>query len=221
VAGGVGAGGGRLGSGSGGPPDGNGPIGVIPDPGAPPLIPVSLALITLGAGAVILAARRRRRELEPAMAVTSLEVAAALAVGEDRGGVATPVDDPYNETHMPRWRRPSLKAARTADGRTSTAPVWQLEFRDTAAPGAERRRIRYRLVRLSDAPDEIRSVEVGQLEEHDEVEVLERHASYVKVRTPAGQEGWVHRTTLGAALGMDGAELESDPSPAAEGVEPA
>ena len=76
----------------------------------------------------------------------------------------------------------------------------RLEFSDSGDPGTERRRIRYRLVRLSDDPDEIRSMEVGQLEENDEVEILGTYASYFQVRTPLGQVGWVHRTTVGPAI---------------------
>jgi hypothetical protein len=106
-----------------------------------------------------------------------------------------------DDTMIPRWRRPSLKAARAATGRTDAEFAGpRLEFRDAGTPGLERRRVRYRLVRLSDAPDEIRSVEVGQLEEKDQVEILETYASYFRVRTPLGQEGWVHRTTLGPAI---------------------
>ena len=75
--------------------------------------------------------------------------------------------------------------------------------------GAERRRVRYRLVRLSDAPDEIRSAEIGQLEANDEVEVLDQYSGFIRVRTPLGTEGWVHRTTLGPPIG-----------PADEAIEP-
>jgi Bacterial SH3 domain len=180
-------------------------------------VPVSLAIVALGAFALIVAARRRRRQPEAALATAGLDgpdIPAPLPAVV----AAPPVDDPFNETHMPRWRRPSLKAARAADRAATSAVAWQLAFVDTAAPGTERRRIRYRLVRLSDAPDEIRSTEVAQLEKNDEVEVLERQASYVRVRTPAGQEGWVHRTTLGPALGMDDPDAPLDP-PASE-IEP-
>jgi hypothetical protein len=109
------------------------------------------------------------------------------------------------ELSLPRWRRPSLMAARqsTRDRAVQVIAAERLSFdRGTLAfgEGREFRKIRYRMVRLSDRPDEIQGVELGRLDEGDEVEVLERVAFYVKVRTPFGMEGWVHRTTVGAEL---------------------
>jgi hypothetical protein len=105
-----------------------------------------------------------------------------------------------DETHMPRWRRPSLMAARKAAPGTDEAllAAERLTFdHGSANAGRERRRIRYRLVRLSDGPDEIVSGEIGRLDEGDEVELVESSGSYWRVRTPTGHEGWVHRMTLG------------------------
>jgi hypothetical protein len=121
-----------------------------------------------------------------------------------------PLADPADETGIPRWRRPSLRAARAASERGPIGPSYQLAFTGAAAAGTERRRVRYRVVRMSDAPDEIRSQEVGQLEENDEVEVLERYAGFVRVRTPEGTDGWVHRTTLGPPI--ENEEPEAEPS---------
>jgi SH3-like domain-containing protein len=70
----------------------------------------------------------------------------------------------------------------------------------------ELRRVRYRMVRLSDGPDEILSYEIGRLDKDDEVEVLDRTGVYVRVRTPSGVEGWVHRTTLGDRITLDEAD---------------
>jgi len=61
----------------------------------------------------------------------------------------------------------------------------------------ERRRIRYRLVSLLDAPDEIRGTEVGTLDEGDEVVLLEKLGTYWRVLCPDGREGWLHKMTLG------------------------
>ena len=61
----------------------------------------------------------------------------------------------------------------------------------------ERRLIRYRVVRLLDAPDELRSVEIGQLDQGDEVQLLEKSGAYWLVRTPDGRQGWLHKMTLG------------------------
>jgi SH3 domain-containing protein len=187
------------GTGSGSRPPGAGLIGGAGGAGLPGfwLLPLIVALVGGSGGFALVVARRRRRE---PVTVVVTEAAAAL--------LAPPVADPLKEAHLPRWRRPSLQAARTRNtSRWAMEPTWQLAFSTEAAVGAERRRVRYRLVRLSDAPDEIRSTEIGQLEAQDEVEVLNRHAGFILVRTPLGTEGWVHRTTLGPPIGADGQEL--------------
>ena len=117
----------------------------------------------------------------------------------------TPPPSSADEAAMPRWRRPSLMAARKQAPGTDLAMLAaeRLTFERTGAEpdaGHERRRIKYRLVRLSDGPDEIDSAEIGRLDEGDEVELLERTGSYWRVRTPTGHEGWVHRMTLGETI---------------------
>src|SRR4029077_1853875 len=66
-----------------------------------------------------------------------------------------------------------------------------------AVEGRERRVIRYRVVRLLDAPDELRSVDIGQLDQGDEVQLLERSGAYWLVLCPDGRQGWLHKMTLG------------------------
>jgi hypothetical protein len=187
-------------------PAGAGLIG-DPRPGqsGSPVVPIALVslLALAGSSGLFVAALRRRRRI-PVTVVVEASSPLALAPG----------DDPYTEEHIPRWRRPSLQAARTHDERRSVEPAAQLAFREPTATGSERRRVRYRIVRMSDAPDEVRSKEIGQLEMNDEVEVLERYARFVMVRTPLGTEGWLHITTLGPPLGPDGEEL---PEGGAEG----
>ena len=63
--------------------------------------------------------------------------------------------------------------------------------------GLERRRIRYRLVSLLDEPDEVRGVEIGSLDEGDEVVLVEKRGTYWRVLCPDGREGWLHKMTLG------------------------
>ena len=116
---------------------------------------------------------------------------------------------------MPRWRRPSLNEARKADPGTSLAAIEaeRLTFARAAVagdPGNERRRIRYRMVRLADSPDEILGQEIGRLDEGDEVELLERSGLYWKVRTPLGEIGWVHKMTLGDVVTAGTAAMDDD-----------
>jgi len=153
------------------------------------------------AGVAALAARRRHSTAVPAAPPPDVASAAAdeppTLVPEDE---AVPLVRP-DEANMPRWRRPSLKQARFASERLPSSPAPSLAFAAAAAGGAERRYIRYDLVRLGDAPDEIKSREVGQLQANDQVEVVERRGNWVLVRTPLGIEGWLHRTTLGDVVG--------------------
>ena len=64
----------------------------------------------------------------------------------------------------------------------------------------ERRTIRYRVVRLLDAPDELRSADIGQLDQGDEVQLLEKSGAYWLVLCPDGRQGWLHQMTLGDVI---------------------
>jgi hypothetical protein len=163
-----------------------------------PFVPVLLVtLVALAGVSGLFFASVVRRRRDRVTVIVEASSSPAIAPG----------DDPYTEEHIPRWRRPSLQAARTHDERRSVEPAMQLAFREPTTSGTERRRVRYRIVRMSDAPDEVRSKEIGQLEMNDEVEILERYARFALVRTPLGTEGWLHITTLGPPLGPDGEEL--------------
>ena len=178
---------------------GAGSIGSSGGGGSSPTLLLGLVLLAfiVGGGFAIFAARRRRpQEEERTLAAAAEATPAAIAR-------ATPVSEAAEDSGVPRWRRASVRAARSASDRGPAGPTYQLAFTAAAVEGAERRLVRYRVVRMMDGPDEIRSQEVGQLEENDEVEVLGRYAGYVQVRTPVGTEGWVHRTTLGPPIGSE------------------
>jgi hypothetical protein len=104
-------------------------------------------------------------------------------------------ETPYAELTMPRWRRPSLQAARKSSTRDIPDHV-PLVFTAPAEATEERARVSYRLVRVYDQPDEVRGLEVAWLDRGDEVDVVAEQGSYTFVRTPSGAAGWVHRTTL-------------------------
>jgi len=123
-----------------------------------------------------------------------------VAVGVVRAPTMVQVDA---EAGMPRWRRPSLLEARKADPARYVATAQRLSFDGGPVPevdGHERRVIRYRVVRLLDAPDELRSAEIGQLDQGDEVQLMERSGSYWLVRCPDGRQGWLHKMTLGETV---------------------
>jgi SH3-like domain-containing protein len=69
-------------------------------------------------------------------------------------------------------------------------------FDKPARKGVERAKISYRRVRISSEPDDVRSVELGRLDRGDEVEILESHEGYLRVRTPDDITGWVQRHTV-------------------------
>jgi hypothetical protein len=172
-----------------------------------------------------LAFGKRRRDEEPTASDDVLERAAGRGFGipgysglvpaaapaafAAPAATASPaaVPLPYDsEAHLPRWRRPSLMEARKADplrGTDSlryTSTGVRLSFdaeAQVAVTGMERRLIRYRLVSLLDAPDEVRGREIGSLDEGDEVVLLEKRGTYWRVLCPDGREGWLHKMTLG------------------------
>ena len=196
---------------------GAGPLAPIGGSNGPsPIMGLVLGLVAfiVGGAFAILAARRRRRKDDDRPLATAAAISggsgpagAALAMGKQ----SAPLDELIEEGSIPRWRRPSLRAARSAADRGVAGPTYQLAFDAAAAAGSERRLVRYRVVRMMDGPDEIRSQEVGQLEENDELEVLGRYAGYVHVRTPVGTEGWVHRTTLGPPIGSETPDADAGP----------
>jgi hypothetical protein len=147
---------------------------------------------------------KKRRDEEPPAPDEVLQAQAARGHAAVPSGqvvrapsVPAPID---TEAGMPRWRRPSLIEARKADPARSLASNSHMSFSNSAVnavDGRERRVIRYRVVRLLDAPDELRSADIGQLDQGDEVQLLERSGAYWLVLCPDGRQGWLHKMTLG------------------------
>jgi len=159
--------------------------------------------VTLAAAFVLFGRRRRSGDPDDG----ELATAAATAYGGPFG-VAGPsggrtVIDPGTggtDVDLPRWRRPSLLAARTSDptrGSAAAASTHLAFASPAAAGGLERRVVRYRIVRLLDRPDEMTASTVGSLDEGDEVAIVEQRGLYRRVQTPDGRTGWLHKMTLG------------------------
>lgn len=153
---------------------------------------------------------------QPVMAATA-DTRHAQAASTQRPGPASDPDataDPVMaamapdamvdpESLMPRWRRPSLLAARKADPlRVARVERTPMRFGLTADPSPNRRIVRYAVVALLDRPDEVLGRQIADLMSGDEVEVIDNGSSFWEVLCPDGHRGWVHRTTLG----MPGAE---------------
>ena len=189
------------------------------------LSPISIAIVTAGGLAMLMAflvfGRRRRRDEEDDAALAASAAAgyplvaarqraptggpapvmAATATASPAVQAASSPDVPEPDAHLPRWRRPSLMEARKndplRDGVTSTASLTFDERASEVLDGRERRRIRYRMVSLLNLPDEVQGVEIGSLDEGDEVVLLEKAGTYWRVLCPDGREGWLHKMTLG------------------------
>ncbi len=139
------------------------------------------------------------RPADPVMPmVPAVTAAVATSAAAMPAAPSAALDEPFGEALMPRWRRPSLKTARYSTPKIAPMPAPAMTFARTSSSDLERRVVRYDLVPLNDIPDEIRGTSVGQLQANDEVELIERRGAWVKVRTPVGAEGWIHRTTLQA-----------------------
>ncbi len=194
-----------------------------------PVLPLAPTLVTTTGVATASMAlgifgRKRRDDEQPG---TDEELAdhAAQGIGVGAGGAAAAAeaesedpdlagDDltPEMESLMPRWRRPSLMLARKADPTRQTDEAPRLRFEEgqsASFAGQERRFVRYTVVRLLDAPDELRANEIGVLGTGDEVVVLERQGVYCLVQAPNGGRGWIHKMTLGDIVGPAPAAVEA------------
>ena len=175
-----------------------------------------VVVTTFGGAAMLMAFvlfGKRRRDDEPTDSDENLAAAAASSAGAVASSALVeaapgPASAPGPtaadaELAMPRWRRPSLLEARKADPTRAAAVDTRLTFDHGAAlpvGGHERRRIRYRVVRLLDRPDELLALDIGALDAGDEVELLERSGVYWFVLCPDGQQGWVHKMVLGEVV---------------------
>ncbi len=109
---------------------------------------------------------------------------------------------PDGEALLPRWLRPSVRAARVASLKIPgphperRPPV---RFATPVEEAADRLAVRYDRVQLLDRPDDALGMPRGELDTGDEVEVIERDAIWARVRTPTQRDGWVPAMTLAAA----------------------
>jgi hypothetical protein len=107
-------------------------------------------------------------------------------------------DPGSRESHAsPPWRPAAAGTGQSLashpSGSQSRPP---LRFDAPGGADVDRRRITYRLVRLSDEPDNLRSEEILRLDRGDEVEILGEEAGFLHVRTPGGETGWIPRTAI-------------------------
>jgi len=159
-----------------------------------------LGLTAAICGILLLAARRRRRQEDGRVAVAVLATASIAASGDQPTATAAvdddlaPVDD---DAPLKAVRKASKRATAAATAAAVASSV--RTFAKPANKGVERAKVGYRRVRISSEPDAVRSVELGRLDRGDEVEILESHEGFLRVRTPDDITGWILRHTIVSA----------------------
>ena len=98
--------------------------------------------------------------------------------------------------HGSAVRPPQAYSPAAAPAATSGPPRAPRTFDAPPAKDAERVKVGYRRVRISSKPDAVRSVELGRLEQGDEVEILESYEGFLRVETADGITGWIQRHTV-------------------------
>jgi hypothetical protein len=160
-----------------------------------------IAFATAGSLLFAFALARRTGEDEdlPPFAFAMATAGAAASVAEGAAppaGTPDAVEDvPDPEALIPRWRRPSLQAARQSHWAEEAGARVAQRFPAGATRG-ERRIVAYRLVFVADRPEDRDAVELGRLDRGDEVELLALDNGFALVRAPDGLEGWVDASTL-------------------------
>lgn len=172
----------------------------------------AIAMGIVGAGVVGLLGVARRpasqrltaaQQIDAMMAPPAPEPQPRPSIARDETVMAPQATEPVDpESNMPRWRRPSLLAARHSDP-TREAPVHRLpmRFSDVSAE-LDLRVVRYAVVPVLDRPDEVLGLQVSDLAAGDEVQVMNTSGAFIEVLCPNGDQGWVHRTTVGQKGGM-------------------
>jgi hypothetical protein len=136
--------------------------------------------------------RPARGRQDPFGARYGASMAGPLGPARRQGDETSP-----DEENLPRWLRPTLRQQRQWSDRQAPTTAREPErFDAPLQTGIDRRTIGYRLVRLSDGPDDLRSTEIGRLDLGDEIEVIGDLGGFVQVRTPGGLEGWVPRMAI-------------------------
>lgn len=110
----------------------------------------------------------------------------------DEEAAAIDEDAPLERTRATTRRATAIAAATAAAETVRT-------FAKPPRKGVERAKVGYRRVRISSEPDAVRSVELGRLDRGDEVEIIESHEGFLRVRTPDDITGWILRHTIVSA----------------------
>ena len=215
--------------------------------GEPPLgtgatgdVTIPVALITAAVGVLVLVRVARRRFIPETVDAGPEPAVSAPPAPEPHDVEPTP--ERTGEEHLPRWRRPSVVAARfetvnTAAIKAAAATLaGRLRPAQRFASGAvidedlQRFVIRYDGVALLDRPDDVHGRATEYLLAEDEVALLDRDELWANVTTPRGRAGWIPVMALGpaaapaadaAADAVDARERPASPEPTRAGEQSA
>jgi hypothetical protein len=193
-------------TGSAGPTQGQAPTGGLRGTALwSDLAPLVLLLASIGGLVLLVVARRRGTRLEPAGPPNASQATTQPVPVPDL--VIAPRSATTGDEHLPRWRRPSVTAARfISDRRPAEAPnaprrrAPALVFDGPIEGILERMLVRYDGVPLLDRPDEVMGRSMGDVDSGDEVGILEVAETWARVVTPAQVTGWLPTMTLTALL---------------------
>jgi len=170
---------------------------------------IAIAIILTGTVGLVMVTRRPRtaspsEQIAEMLAANPLDPPAPAPRPQTTAveAMAPPAEVPADpEANMPRWRRPSLLAARHSDPYFA-APAYRvpMRFEGDALVEADVRVVRYAVVPVLDRPDEVMGLQLSDLAQGDEVQVLGQSGGFLEVICANGDQGWVHRTTLGPVL---------------------
>jgi hypothetical protein len=189
-----------------------------------PFVLAGLVVASVSAVALVVFARRRR---SPALQTATAGLADDDDVGPSAYGLTSmAAGPPPDDSHIPRWRRPSVAAARFETDnsnavRAATAATIpparpRLAFADSTDAMAERMLVRYDNVPLLEQPDEAFGRILEELQSGDEVEIIESDSLWAHVRAPTGVTGWTPVMTVTAMTDV----IFEDPPAAVAVVEP-
>jgi hypothetical protein len=142
--------------------------------------------------------RRADRDDDATLAFAATLAGRGLPLTPDEiaeGKVEAPPLAPDPEALIPRWRRPSLQAARQSSYAEPGSGRPPLRFEAGAVVGALRV-VGYRLVFVSDRPTDNEAIELGRLDRGDHVDLLRLENGFALVKAPDGLRGWVDASTL-------------------------
>lgn len=172
--------------------------------GLPTAAVLGLSITVAGLVGMIRLSRREAPAGSDAIAAVAAAAFDADVDADPAMAAMAPDQEIDPESLMPRWRRPSLLAARRADPlRVARNDRLPLRFPAGSDTSGSRRIVRYAVVSLLDRPDEVLGRQLEDLMSGDEVEVMENGGAFWRVMCPNGRIGWVHRTTLGP-VGAEG-----------------